>query len=55
VALSEQYQKDLNYLMEKSNKGTLNSDNQILKKMQDRARNLPELQRAMSRLRINYV
>lgn len=55
MAIPPQYRNDFEYLLEKSRKGTLNSDNAIYRKLLDRARNLPELQRALSALRVNYI
>lgn len=48
------YQKDFDYLKDKSNKGQLYSDNNIYKKLDDKARNLPGLRRALSTLNIRY-
>jgi hypothetical protein len=55
MALSADYEKKLRYLRDKSNKGTLNNNDRIYKELIDKARNLPELQRAMNSLKVNYV
>ena len=46
--------KDFNYLEELSRRGTLQASNAIYQKLKDRARNLPELSRALNTLNVNY-
>ena len=55
MALPADYVKDFQYLKEKSDRGTLDSSNAIYKKLDDKARNLPELRRALNTLKVNYV
>lgn len=55
MALPADYQKKFNYLKEKSDRGTLNSNDAIYKDLDSKAKNLPELRRAMSTLKVNYV
>ena len=55
MALPQDYVKDFQYLKEKSDKGALNSDNTIYKSLLAKSRNLPELQRALATLKVNYV
>ncbi len=55
MALPADYAKDFQYLKEKSDRGTLNSRNEIYKKLDARARNLPELRRALNSLKVNYI
>ncbi|WP_156607075.1 MULTISPECIES: hypothetical protein [unclassified Dietzia] len=49
------YQKDMAYLKEKSDKRTLSSDNAIYKKLDEKAKNLPNLRRFLNDLNVNYV
>ena len=55
VALPADYVKDFQHLKEKSDRGTLNSRDAIYKKLDEKARNLPELRRALNELKVNYV
>lgn len=55
MALSAEYVKDFNYLKEKSDKGTLDSNNAIFRKLDQKAKNQPELRRALNTLKVNYV
>lgn len=55
MALPADYVKDFQYLKEKSDKGALNSSNEIYKKLDEKARNLPELRRALNSLKVNYT
>ncbi len=50
----DQYRKDFEYLKEKSSKGQLTADNSIYKKLDDKARNLPGLRRALNSLNVRY-
>ena len=54
MAIAEEYRKDLAYLQDKSRKGTLQASNAIYKKLADKARNLPELKRALDQLNVSY-
>ena len=54
MALPHDYVKDFNYLKEQSDRGTLNASNSIYKKLDQAARRLPELRRALDTLRVNY-
>lgn len=54
MAIPDDYKKDFNYLEELSQKGTLRADNSIYKKLKDKARNLPDLKRALDTLNVNY-
>jgi hypothetical protein len=49
------YLKDFNYLKEKSAKSALYNDNAIYKKLDDKARNLPGLRRALNSLSVKFV
>ncbi|WP_171906456.1 hypothetical protein [Arthrobacter sp. SW1] len=55
MAIPQDYRKDLAYLQEKSAKHALDSNNAILQKLQSKAKQFPELQRALDSLNINYV
>lgn len=55
MALPADYVNDFNYLKEKSDKGTLDSNNAIYKKLDQKAKNLPELRRALNTLKVTYV
>jgi hypothetical protein len=55
VALPADYVKDFQYLKEKSDRGTLTSKDAIYKKLDEKARNLPELRRALNTLKVNYI
>lgn len=55
MSLPESVAKEFQYLKEKSDKGALDSNNAIFKKLDAQARNLPELRRALGTLRVNYV
>jgi hypothetical protein len=55
MALPADYIKDFQYLKEKSVHGTLNSNNEIYKKLDAKAKNLPELRRALDSLKVNYI
>lgn len=54
ATIPDDYKKDFAYLKEKSDRGSLNHDNSILKKLQEKARNLPGLKNALETLNINY-
>lgn len=54
MAIPEGYKKDFQYLEGLSDKGALHASNSIYKSLKDKARNLPELQRALDTLRVNY-
>lgn len=54
ATIPDDYKKDFTYLKEKSDKGALNHDNNILQKLQEKAKNLPGLQKALETLKINY-
>lgn len=54
ATIPDDYKKDFAYLKEKSDKGQLRHDNSILKKLQDKARNLPGLANALDTLKIHY-
>lgn len=54
ATIPDDYKKDFAYLKEKSDKRTLQHDNAILKKLEEKARNLPGLKSALSTLSINY-
>jgi hypothetical protein len=43
------------YLKEKSDKGALYNNNSIYKKLDDRAKSLPGLRRALNSLNVKYV
>jgi hypothetical protein len=55
MALPSDLQKNFNYLREKSDRGALNSNDYIYKIMDQKAKNLPELRRALNTLKVNYV
>jgi hypothetical protein len=55
MALSADYQMKLNGLKEKSDKGALNSNDAIYKELDAKAKNLPELRKALENLKINHV
>jgi hypothetical protein len=55
MVLPADYVKDFQYLKEKSDKGTLNSNNEVYKKLDGKARNIPELRRALNSLKVNYI
>jgi hypothetical protein len=48
------YLKDFNYLKDLSNRGTLQASNSIYKKLDEKAKNLPGLRRALDSLSVNY-
>lgn len=52
--IPDQYKKDFSYLKERSDKGTLMHNNAILQKLDNAARNLPGLRRALDTLKIQY-
>lgn len=54
MAIPNDYRKDFAYLDDLSNKGRLQVSNSIYQKLKRAARNLPELQRALNTLRVNY-
>lgn len=54
ATIPQDYQKDFDYLKEKSDKGALRHDNQVLQKLQEKAKNLSGLKNALSTLKINY-
>lgn len=54
MAIPDDYKKDFNYLDELSRKGTLRADNNIYKKLKEKARNLPDLKRALDALSVNH-
>lgn len=54
MALPDQYRKDFAYLEDLSRKGTLGASNAIYQRLKDKARSLPEVQRALDTLRVNY-
>ncbi|NMM84479.1 hypothetical protein B2J88_08895 [Rhodococcus sp. SRB_17] len=51
----DSYKKDMQYLKEKSDKRSLNSDNGIYKSLDQKAPNNPELRRFLNTLNVNYV
>lgn len=53
MAIPEQYRKEFAYLENLSNKGSLQASNSIFQKLKGKS-NLPELQRALATLRVNY-
>ena len=55
MALPSDYQKKFQYLKELSDRGTLSSSNGTYKDLDAKAKNLPELRRALGTLRVNYV
>ncbi len=55
MALPADYVKDYQYLKGLSDKGQLNSNNQIYKKLDKAGKVLPEVRRALNELRVNYV
>ncbi len=55
MAIPTDYVKDFQYLRDKSDRGTLDSNDTIYKKLDGKARNLPELRRALNTLKVNYV
>ena len=54
MAIPDDYKKDFNYLEELSRKGSLQASNSIYKKLKEKARNLPELKRALDSLSVNH-
>lgn len=54
ATIPQDYKKDFDYLKEKSDKGALRHDNTILKKLQEKAKNLPGLKEALDSLKIHY-
>ncbi|WP_417288352.1 hypothetical protein [Corynebacterium variabile] len=48
------YRSDLSYLRGLSDKGSLNSDNSILRSLRQKT-NLPQLQKALDQFRVNYI
>jgi hypothetical protein len=54
MALSEQYKKDFAYLEQLSTRGQLDPSNQICRNLKAKAHNLPDLQRALDTLNVNY-
>lgn len=54
MSLPEDYKKDFAYLEELSNKGNLQASNNIFKALKEKAKKMPELQRALSALNVNY-
>lgn len=52
--IPQDYKKDFTYLKENSDKRTLQHDNQILKKLEDKGKVLPGLKAALDTLHINY-
>ena len=55
MALSADYEKKLRGLKEKSDKGTLNSNDAIYKELDQKAKNLQELRNALNKLKVNHV
>ena len=49
------YRKDFGYLKDLSDKHSLKSNNAILQKLEQKAKNLPGLKEALEKLNINYV
>lgn len=54
MAIPDDYRKDFAYLEGLSNKRQLQASNSIYQKLKNAARQLPELQRALNTLRVNY-
>lgn len=54
ATIPQDYQKDFEYLRGMSDKGALRHDNSVLKKLQDKAKNLPGLRNALATLKIHY-
>jgi hypothetical protein len=54
ATIPDDYKKDFAYLKGKSDKGELRHDNSILKKLQDKAKNLKGLSDALDTLKIQY-
>ncbi|MDR6507751.1 hypothetical protein [Arthrobacter oryzae] len=54
ATIPDDYKKDFAYLKQQSDKGALRHDNSILKKLQDKAKNLPGLAGAIDTLKIHY-
>lgn len=52
--IPQDYRKDFDYLKGKSANGSLQHDNNILKKLEEKAKNLPGLKRALDTLNVNY-
>ena len=52
--IPDQYKKDFNYLQDKARKGELYNDNAVYKKLAEKARLLPGLQRALDSLDLKY-
>ncbi|WP_186376985.1 hypothetical protein [Curtobacterium pusillum] len=48
------YQKDFDYLRDLGRRGTLRADNPVYRKLDDKARNLPGLKRALNTLSVRY-
>lgn len=55
MANLDSYKKDMQYLKEKSDKRSLNSDNSIYKDLDRKASNLPALRSFLNSLNVNYV
>jgi hypothetical protein len=55
MALPQDYQKKFQYLKDKSDKGTLTNKDAIYQDLDQKAKNLPELRRALNTLNVNYV
>jgi hypothetical protein len=55
MALSPDYVKKLRYLQDLSRKGTLNNNNSVYIELSGKAKNLPELRKALDDLTVNYV
>lgn len=49
------YRKDMEYLRQKSDQGTLLSNNSIYKSLDMKAKNLPNLRRFLDSLNVKYV
>jgi hypothetical protein len=54
MAIPGDYRKDFAYLEGLSSKGQLQASNSIYQKLKNAGRNLPELQRALNTLKVNY-
>lgn len=55
MALPQDYQKKFQYLKEKSDKGVLTSKDSIYQELDLKAKNLPELRKALNTLSVTYV
>jgi hypothetical protein len=53
--IPDQYKKDFQYLKQQSDRGTLLNTNAIYKILDEKAKNLPGLRRALNTLDVKYV